>query len=337
MGRAFEGFVNPPKFHSSLTSVASVKGARALAGRQRIRGNHLESSMKAENGWLLTTRHGQIDISRRTAVMGVLNVTPDSFSDGGKFLDSGKAVAQGIALAQEGADILDIGGESTRPGATPVTAQEEMDRVLPVIRGLRRELSIPLSIDTYKASVARAALDEGADVINDISALRFDPDMASLVAKEGTPVVLMHMQGTPRTMQQEPSYRDVVREVCSFLQDRIRHAVEKGVSREQIIIDPGIGFGKELRHNIELLRGLPALASLKRPILVGVSRKAFIGKISGGGAEERLEGSLAAAAISILRGANIIRVHDVKETLRAARMADAFSFGTGLAVEVKGA
>ncbi len=207
---------------------------------------------------------------------------------------------------------------------------------MPVIRGLRRAVSIPLSIDTYKAPVARAALDEGADVVNDISALRFDPDMASLVAKKGALVVLMHMQGTPRTMQQGPYYQDLVREVKSFLLDRVRYAVERGIKPERIIVDPGIGFGKELRHNLELLRSLPLLACLKKPILVGASRKAFIGRITGGAPDDRLEGSLAAAVISILGGVNMIRVHDVKETLRAARFADAFCFGTGPVEEDKG-
>ncbi len=293
-------------------------------------GRPAQSATGNEKGWILSTRHGQIGLARRTAVMGVLNITPDSFSDGGKFLDPAKAIAHGIKLAQEGADILDIGGESTRPGARPITAQEEIDRVIPVIRGLRRAVFIPLSIDTYKAQVARAALEEEVDVVNDISALRFDPDMVSLVAEKRALVVLMHMQGSPQTMQQRPYYQNVLQEVKSFLLDRIRYAVERGVELEQIIIDPGIGFGKELRHNLELLRGLSALASLKRPILVGTSRKTFIGKILEVGTDDRLEGSLAAAVTSVLAGANMIRVHDVKETVRALRIVDAFRFGIGV-------
>lgn len=197
-----------------------------------------------------------------------------------------------------------------------------------MIRGLRRSVSIPLSIDTYKAPVARAALDEGADVVNDISALRFDPEMVSLVAEKGALVVLMHMQGTPRTMQQRPYYQNLLREVKAFLLERIRYAVERGVKPDRIIVDPGIGFGKELRHNLELLRSLPVLASLKKPVLIGASRKAFIGRITGGSPDDRLEGSLAAAVISILGGAHMVRVHDVKETLQAARIADEFCFGT---------
>ena len=264
---------------------------------------------------------------RRTALMGIVNVTPDSFSDGGRYFEPAQAISHGLKLVEEGADIIDVGGESTRPGARPVSGREEMERVIPVIRGLRRELSAPISVDTYKADVARAALDEGADMVNDISALRFDPAMAPLVAAEKVPVVLMHMQGTPRTMQQRPHYRDVVEEVKEFLRDQIRYAVQSGVDLERIIIDPGIGFGKELEHNLALLRALPALADLGRPVLVGPSRKTFIGKILDAGPEERLEGSLAAAVAAVLGGASVIRTHDVKEARRAIRVADAMRFG----------
>lgn len=275
-------------------------------------------------------------MSRRTAVMGIVNVTPDSFADGGRYLDSEKAIAHGIALASQGADIIDIGGESTRPGARPVSAGEEMGRVLPVIRGLRRTLSIPISIDTTKADVARAAVDEGVDMVNDISALRLDPAMAPLVAAAKLPVVLMHMLGTPRTMQQSPRYQDVVEEVKEFLRRRIRFALEAGVSAERIIIDPGIGFGKNLDHNLALLRGLPSLASLGQPLLVGPSRKTFVGKLLDAGPEERLEGSLAAAVAAVLAGANIIRTHDVKESRRAIRIADALRYGEPESREAKG-
>jgi len=264
---------------------------------------------------------------RRTALMGIVNVTPDSFSDGGRYFEPAQAISHGVKLVEEGADIIDVGGESTRPGARPVSGREEMERVIPVIRGLRRELSAPISVDTYKADVARAALDEGADMVNDISALRFDPAMAPLVAAEKVPVVLMHMRGTPRTMQRRPHYRDVVEEVKEFLRDQIRFAVQAGVDLERIIIDPGIGFGKELEHNLALLRALPALADLGRPVLVGPSRKTFIGKILDVGPEERLEGSLAAAVAAVLGGASVIRTHDVKEARRAIRVADAMRFG----------
>jgi dihydropteroate synthase len=209
-----------------------------------------------ESGRILSTRHGNIDMRRRTALMGILNVTPDSFSDGGRYLEARKAIARGVELAEQGADIIDIGGESTRPGARPLSAPEEIERVVPVVRELRRVISIPLSIDTVKAEVARAALDAGADVVNDISALRFDPDMISLVVREKVPVVLMHMQGTPRTMQESPRYQNVLQEVKDFLRSRVAFSVERGVAPGQIVIDPGIGFGKDLEHNLALIRGI---------------------------------------------------------------------------------
>jgi len=280
----------------------------------------------AERGTLLT-RHGKLDFSRRTLIMGIVNVTPDSFFDGGLRFDPARAVADGAAMAAGGADIIDIGGESTRPGARPVSEPEELTRVIPVVHGLRREVTVPISIDTYKSNVARAALDAGADIVNDISALRFDDKMVSLVATEKVPVVLMHMQGTPGTMQQEPRYGDVVREVRDFLATQLYEAMGAGVAPEAIIIDPGIGFGKTVEHNLQLLRGLPVLAALGQPLLVGVSRKAFIGKILDLVAAERLEGSLAAAVAAALAGANILRVHDVPETTKAVRIANAIRFG----------
>jgi dihydropteroate synthase len=279
-----------------------------------------------ERGYLLT-RHGKLDFARRTLIMGIVNVTPDSFFDGGRRLDPTKAVADGAAMAASGADMIDVGGESTRPGAPPVAEEEELARVLPVVRGLRREVTVPISIDTYKSSIARAALDAGADIVNDISALRFDPKMISLVVAEKVPVVLMHMQGTPRTMQHEPRYRDVVREVRDFLVTQLHEAMDAGVAPEGIIIDPGIGFGKTLEHNLQLLRGLPVLAALGQPLLVGVSRKAFIGKILNATPDERLEGSLAAAVAAASAGANILRVHDVAEIGKAVKIADAIRFG----------
>jgi dihydropteroate synthase len=259
--------------------------------------------------------------------MGILNVTPDSFYDGGRRPDAHKAVADAIAMVEAGADIIDIGGESTRPGARPVSLDDELARVLPVIRALRHLTQLPISIDTYKAGVAKAALAEGADVVNDISALTFDSGMVDLVAAEKVPVVLMHMQGTPRTMQVEPHYSDVVAEVRDFLARRVEFAVERGIEREKIIIDPGIGFGKTLEHNLALLRGLPDLARVGQPLLVGVSRKGFIGKLLNAVPEERLEGSVAAAVAAVLAGAHVIRVHDVKATRKAIRVADAIRFG----------
>jgi dihydropteroate synthase len=284
------------------------------------------SPVTAGRGTLLT-RHGKLEFTRRTLIMGIVNVTPDSFFDGGRRFDPAKAIADGAAMAASGADIIDIGGESTRPGAQPVSEEEELARVLPVVQGLRREVKVPISIDTYKSNVARAALDHGADIVNDISALRFDAKMLALIAAEKVPVVLMHMEGTPGTMQQEPRYNAVVREVRDFLAMQLYEAMDAGVAPEAIIIDPGIGFGKTIDHNLQLLRGLPVLAALGRPLLVGVSRKAFIGKILNLPADERLEGSLAAAVVAALAGANILRVHDVAETTKAVRVADAIRFG----------
>lgn len=259
--------------------------------------------------------------------MGVLNVTPDSFYDGGRREDAHQAIADGVVMAAMGADLIDIGGESTRPGAAAVSEAEELARVLPVIRGLRKEVALPISIDTYKSAVARAALDAGADIVNDISALRFDPAMVALVAQEKVPVILMHMQGTPRTMQASPQYADVVREVRDFLAAQLYDAMDAGIAPEAIVLDPGIGFGKTLDHNLQLLRGLPVLAALGQPLLVGVSRKTFIGKILNLEPDQRLEGSLAAAVAAALAGANLLRVHDVGETRRALRVADALRFG----------
>ena len=275
----------------------------------------------------LPTRHGEVDFAGRTAIMAVLNVTPDSFYDGGRRRDAHQAVADGIAMAAAGADIIDIGGESTRPGAAEVSQDEELGRILPVIRELRKEVRLPISVDTYKSTVAQAALDAGADIVNDISALRLDPAMAALVAREKVPVVLMHMQGTPRTMQANPQYSDVVREVRDFLATQLYEAMDAGISSESIIIDPGFGFGKTLDHNLQLLRGLPVLAALGPALLVGVSRKTFIGKILNLEPDQRLEGSLAAAVAAVLAGANLLRVHDVGETNRALRVADALRFG----------
>jgi dihydropteroate synthase len=275
----------------------------------------------------LPTRHGALEFFRRTLIMGIINVTPDSFSDGGERYDAVKAIADGVTMVKSGAHILDIGGESSRPGATPVSEDEELARVLPVVRGLREETDAPISIDTYKSNVARAALNAGADIVNDISALRFDPAMAAMIAAEKVPVVLMHMQGTPRTMQREPKYDDVVREVRDFLAAQLYTAMDAGIAQGMIVIDPGIGFGKTLQHNLQLLRGLPMIAALGQPVLVGTSRKAFIGRILNAEPLDRVEGSLATAVASVLAGANIIRAHDVAETAKAVKIADAIRFG----------
>ena len=263
-------------------------------------------------------------------VMGILNVTPDSFSDGGQFNETEAATARALQMVEDGADIIDIGGESTRPGADPVELLEEMDRVLPVITRLRQRTDIPISIDTYKAAVAEAAINEGADIVNDISALREDPEMVQLVARTSVPVVLMHMLGRPKDMQVNPSYEDCVAEIKEFFAERIAFAVSHGVDTSQIIIDPGIGFGKRLADNIDILAELDEFQSLSRPILVGASRKSFIGMLSPSTEppESRLGGSIAAAVVATLHGADIIRVHDVRETVEAMKVMLATRKGT---------
>ncbi len=246
--------------------------------------------------------------------MGVLNVTPDSFSDGGQFLEPWAAVAHGRRLAEEGADMIDVGGESTRPGAEPVAEAEELRRVLPVIERLSEQIGVPLSIDTSKAAVAREAIARGASFLNDVTALSGDPGMAAVVADSGVDVCLMHMKGRPRTMQQDPRYEDVVSEVVSFLEQRLELATGSGIAEQRIWLDPGIGFGKSLEHNLELLRRLDEIVALGRPVLVGASRKRFIGALTGRPEHQRLGGSLAAALIAMERGAAMLRVHDVGAT-----------------------
>jgi len=253
--------------------------------------------------------------------MGILNVTPDSFSDGGRYLDPDLAVARGEQLAAEGADFLDIGGESTRPGSEPLPQADEIRRVVPVIEKLIRRIDIPISIDTYKSGVAKAALDAGAIIVNDISGLTFDPAMLETVVQKKATVVLMHMAGTPKTMQENPAYLNVVNEVRDYLAHQAERAQSAGI--KQIIVDPGIGFGKNLDHNLDLMRNLKSASPAGFPILVGPSRKSFIGKILNLTVDERLEGTAAAVAACILRGAHIIRVHDVKEMRRVALVADA--------------
>jgi dihydropteroate synthase len=244
--------------------------------------------------------------------MGVVNITPDSFADGGRFFRPEDAIAQGLALEAAGADILDLGGESTRPFSEPVSLKEELRRVLPVIQALTAQSRVPISIDTYKAPVARAALEAGAAIINDISALRFDPEMAPLAAARRTPLVLMHMQGTPLDMQREPHYDDLLGEIKAFFKERLEFAAAQGLPRELIVLDPGIGFGKTWQHNLSILNNLNVFLDLGCPLLVGPSRKAFIGRILDlpAGAERDI-GTLAAVALSVLKGARIIRTHNV--------------------------
>lgn len=262
-------------------------------------------------------------LRERTLVMGILNVTPDSFSDGGLYRDTEAAIGHGVQMVEDGADVIDVGGESSRPGAEPLSVEEELSRVIPVIEALAQRVQAPVSIDTYKPEVARAALDAGASMVNDITGLA-DADMRALAAERKVPAVVMHMKGTPRTMQKNPVYADVVSEIMAFLRERVAAAVAAGLPEEFVIVDPGIGFGKTAEHNLEIIRKLADFKSLGLPILIGTSRKAFIGKVLGGlPSGERLEGTAATVALSIANGANIVRVHDVKEMVRVARTADA--------------
>ena len=270
-------------------------------------------------------REHQFNFPRPTIVMGIVNTTPDSFTDGGRFLDADAAGAQALRLASQGAEILDIGGESTRPGSANVSEQEELDRVIPVIERLAKRPELVLSIDTQKPSVAREALAAGASIVNDIAANRSDPEMWKVVAEAGAGYVCMHMQGTPQTMQAKPEYDDVTVQVCDFFKERLNLLSSHGVTTDQVALDPGIGFGKTLEHNIKLLRDLNKFSFVERPMLVGASRKSFIEKLLGAPIDERLPASLACAAWAAIQGSQIIRVHDVAETIQAVRMAEALA------------
>jgi dihydropteroate synthase len=258
--------------------------------------------------------------------MAVVNVTPDSFSDGGRYLYADAAIAHGEELARSGADLLDVGGESTRPGAEEVGAEVERARVEPVVAALAAA-GHTVSIDTSKASVAEAALDAGASIVNDVTALRGDPEIGPLCAERQAGLVLMHMQGVPRTMQDDPTYEEVVGEVRAFLAERLEAAISAGVARDRVWLDPGIGFGKALEHNLELLRRLGELRELGRPLVVGTSRKSFIGKIDGSEVTDRIGGSIASSILALAAGADVLRVHDVAETAQAVRLADAVLAG----------
>jgi dihydropteroate synthase len=260
--------------------------------------------------------------------MGILNVTPDSFSDGGRFFDPEDAVWEGLAMVEAGADLVDVGGESTRPGSDPVPVAEELRRVLPVVKRLAAEIDAPISIDTRRAEVARAALDAGAAVVNDITAGR-DAEMFDVVRQADAGMVLMHMQGDPKTMQEEPRYDDVVREVRAFLADRVAAAESTGIAPERLCVDPGLGFGKTLQHNLVLIRDIGALSDIGRPILVGPSRKSFVGRITGADVHERLEGTVGAVAWLVAKGAHVVRVHDVAAMVRVVRMVDAIRTAEG--------
>jgi len=279
----------------------------------------VNSKLETRSSKLILDCNGRgLDLSR-PSVMGILNVTPDSFSDGGVFLSRENALAQAVRMAEEGADIIDVGGESTRPGARPVSTQEEIDRVVPVIEALHERIPQPISIDTSKADVMRAAVAAGAGFINDVRALRDEGALATAAALN-VPVCLMHMQGEPRTMQEDPRYADVVAEVAGFLRDRLRAAREAGIPARSLVIDPGFGFGKTLAHNLELLRSLGKLRELGVPVLAGLSRKSMIDKALGLPVERRLYPSVALAVMAVQNGARIVRVHDVGPTVEALRM-----------------
>jgi dihydropteroate synthase len=255
--------------------------------------------------------------------MGVLNVTPDSFSDGGFFFDKEKAISRGLGMVEEGADIIDVGGESTRPGSKPVALEEELHRVIPVIESLAKEVDVPISIDTYKSAVAQRAVEAGAQIINDISGLHFDPNLAGVAAREDTPLVLMHIRGTPETMQKDVHYNSLFADILRYLKDSISMAESAGIDPGQIVIDPGIGFGKTIEDNLLILKHLYEFRILGKPILLGTSRKNFIGKILNAKVGDRLEGTLSSIAIAVLNGAHIIRSHDVLEAKKVIAVADA--------------
>jgi dihydropteroate synthase len=285
-------------------------------------------ALNPRGGFRLKLRSGELPVGGRTVLMGVLNVTPDSFSDGGKFLDVKRAVRHALAMQRDGADIIDIGAESTRPGSIGISAAQELRRLLPVLEALRGKLKIPISVDTQKSTVAELALGAGAEIVNDVSGLRSDPELARVAAQHGAPLILMHMRGSPRTMQKGPFARDAMRDVISGLRKSIAIAKQFGVKQSQIVIDPGIGFGKSYAQNYELLDQLPELAKLGYPLMVGTSRKGFLGATLAqhgkpAPAEERIWGTAATVAASILNGAHIVRVHDVAEMVMVARATDA--------------
>lgn len=264
-----------------------------------------------------------LPVYERTHVMGVLNRTPDSFSDGGRFMDEAAALGHVRKMSADGADIIDIGGESTRPGSEPVSLREELNRTIPLIERLSREITVPISIDTSKSEVARLAIRAGASMVNDITGLKSDPEMAGVISDMGAAVCVMHIKGTPKTMQDHPAYEDLMLEILEGLRESIEIALGSGVSPDRIVIDPGIGFGKTAAHNLTIIKRLSELMALDKPILIGVSRKSFIGKVLNREAQDRLMGTAVASASAIANGANIIRVHDVKEMQDVAKMADA--------------
>ena len=277
----------------------------------------------SRRAYVLRARDKKLELGRRTRVMGVVNITPDSFFDGGRFFESSKAVERCLQLVESGADIVDLGGESSRPGAEPVSVQEELERVLPVLQEVRKQVPVLISVDTYKSTVAREALKEGADIVNDVSAFRMDPEMPQVVKEWDAGVVLMHMRATPQVMQEIPPSQDILEEVQTDLRAALSKASENGIPQESIILDPGIGFGKTVEDNCRILNRLSFLESFDLPVLVGTSRKSFLGRILDIPAQERIWGSAASVAVAIMRGAHIVRLHDVAEMSQVAQITDA--------------
>ena len=288
-------------------------------------GQSIKETLKniSKTHYSIRCRKRTLILGKRTLLMGVLNVTPDSFSDGGLFSDTEKAISHGLRMVEEGADIIDIGGESTRPGSKPLELEEELRRVIPVIEFITKEVNVPISIDTYKSNVAQRAIEAGAQMINDISGLHFDPSLAQVAVKEDVPLVLMHIRGTPETMQKDVHYDSLFSEILQYLKDSIQRAESAGLDPRQIIIDPGIGFGKTVEDNLLIIKNLYEFRILGKPILLGTSRKSFIGKILNAEAGDRLEGTLSSIAIGVLNGAHIIRSHDVLQAKKAIAVADA--------------
>ncbi len=288
-------------------------------------GQSIKETLKniSKTQYVIRCRKRTLTLGKRTLLMGVLNVTPDSFSDGGLFYDKEKAISQAMRMVEEGADIIDIGGESTRPGSKPLELEEELRRVIPVIKSIAAKVDVPISIDTYKSIVAQKAIEAGAEIINDISGLNFDSGLAEIASREDVPIVLMHIRGTPETMQKNVYYDSLFSEIVQYLKASIHTAESAGLDPRQIIIDPGIGFGKTVKDNLFIIRNLSEFRILGKPILLGTSRKSFIGKILNAGVGDRLEGTLSSIAIGVLNGANIIRAHDVLQARRAIAVADA--------------
>lgn len=288
-------------------------------------GQSVKETLKniSKTQYAIRCRKRTLTLGKRTLLMGVLNVTPDSFSDGGLFFDKEKAISHGLRLVEEGADIIDIGGESTKPGSKPLELEEELRRIIPVIKSISAEVDVPISIDTYKSTVARKAIEAGAEMINDISGLNFDPSLAEVASKENIPLVLMHIRGTPETMQKNVHYDSLFSEILQYLKDSIQRAESAGLDPRQIIVDPGIGFGKTVEDNLLIIKNLHEFRILGKPILLGTSRKSFIGKILNAEVGERLEGTLSSITVGVLNGANIIRCHDALQAKRAIAVADA--------------